>query len=201
MIRYFCIFCLIALNAFSNYQGIESMKDDFSNIQILIDQKEIRSKIIEIAQTIDSDYKDKEIVILMIMKGAFIFTSDLIREIKTPFCVETISCSSYGQKGKHRGELTVKGLENLDLKSKHVLIVDDIFDSGNTLSTVTKEVEKQSPSSIKSLVLLVKKSPNRIKNFIFPNYYLFEIEDKFVIGYGLDYKEYFRGLKGIYFIQ
>lgn len=177
------------------------MEPDFSNIEVLIDQKEIKSKIIQLSQRIDLDYKDEEIVILMILKGAFVFVSDLIREIKTPFSIETINCSSYSQRGKKRGELTVSGLENLDLKSKNVLIIDDIFDSGNTISTVIKEVSKQNPLSIKSGVLLVKKTQKKIKNVIYPDYYLFEIEDKFVVGYGLDYKEYFRGLKGIYFIQ
>lgn len=202
MIRYFfCIFCLIAINSQAKYQGLECMKTELSNVELMIGQKEIKSKIIEIAQTIDEDYKDKEIFIVMLMKGAFIFTSDLIREIKTPFSLGTVSCSSYGEKGTKRGELKIEGLKNLDLHSRHVLIVDDIFDSGNTLDKVTKEVLKLSPSSVKSVVLLVKKTPNRLKDVSLPTYSLFEIEDKFVVGYGLDYKEYFRGLKGIYFVE
>lgn len=174
------------------------MEPNFSNIKLLIDSQDIKAKIIQISQKIDFDYKDKEIVIVMILKGSFIFTADLIREIKTPFSIETITCSSYGKKGTKRGSLTVKGLENLDLKYKNVLIIDDIFDSGATISAVSQEIQKQNPATIKSLVMLVKKTKNRIKNSIFPDYYLFEVEDKFVIGYGLDYKEYFRGLKGIY---
>lgn len=177
------------------------MEENFSDIELLIDQNDIKSKIITLSQKIDLDYKDKEIVILMILKGAFVFTSDLIREIKTPFSLETITCSSYGMKGKERGELIIHGLENLDLKSKNVLIIDDIFDSGKTISSVTKKVSKLNPASIKTLVLLVKKTKKTLKKSIFPDYYLFEIEDKFVVGYGLDYKEYFRGLKGIYTIR
>jgi hypoxanthine phosphoribosyltransferase len=132
------------------------------------------------------------------MKGSFIFTSDFVREIKTPFSIQAVTCSSYGQRGKKRGELTIKGLEDLDLRSKHVLIIDDICDSGKTFEAIKKEVEKQKPSSVKGLVMLLKKNPKRIKEASLPDYYLFEIEDKFVVGYGLDYKEYFRGLKGIY---
>jgi hypoxanthine phosphoribosyltransferase len=177
------------------------METDFSNIELLIDQKDIKIKIIELAQKIDADYKDQEIIILMILKGSFVFTADFIREIKTAFSIETLKCSSYGQKGTHRGKLTIQGLENLDLKSKNVLIIDDIFDSGHTLTKVISEVTKQSPKSVKSLVLLVKKMSQKLKNIKNPDYFLFEIEDKFVIGYGLDYKEYFRGLKGIYSIH
>ena len=202
MIRYlFYIVFFIVFNTYAKSQGLESMEAESSNIELMINQNDIKSKIIEIAQIIDQDYKYEEIVIIMIMKGAFILTSDLVREIKSPFSIEAITCSSYGQNGSKRGSLKIKGIEDLDLKSKNVLIVDDIFDSGNTLSNVVKEVLKQNPKSVKSLVLLMKKTPNRIKDVILPSYYLFEIEDKFVIGYGLDYKEYFRGLKGIYFIQ
>lgn len=202
MMKYMLVFfCLSAHFVFAKSQGIEAMKKDTSNIELLIDQKDIKSKIIEQAQKIDEDYKDEEIVILMIMKGSFVFASDFIRELKTLFTLESISCSSYGQKGTRRGKLTVQGLEKLDLKSKNVLIIDDIFDSGNTLSTVKREILKKHPKTVKSLVLLLKKTPRRLKDAILPDYYVFEIEDKFVIGYGLDYKEYLRNLKGIYFIQ
>jgi len=198
--KVFCLFFFIAVNVYSANQGIEFMKTDISNIELLISHKDIKSKIIEMAQVIDRDYKDEGIVILMIMKGSFIFTADLIRELKTPFCLEAITCSSYGQKGKQRGELMIRGWEKIDLKSKNVLIIDDVYDSGNTMTTVIKEISKQNPKSIKSMVALVKKSP-RVQDFIFPNYYLFEIENEFVVGYGLDYKEYFRGLKGLYIIK
>ena len=159
------------------------------------------SKIVQLAEIVDQDYKDQEIVFLMIMKGAFIFTSDLIREIKTPFSVEAVKCSSYGLRGKQRGELTIQGLEKLNLKDKNVIVVDDIFDSGKTLTSVMDFVEKQNPKSVKSLIMLVKDTPRRLKDVKLPDYSLFQIEDKFVVGYGLDYKEYFRGLKGIYSIE
>jgi len=186
---------------FIKTEGKVDMDIDFSNLELMISQEDIKSKIVQLAQTIDDDYKDKEIVFLMIMKGAFIFTSDLVREIKTPFSIETIKCSSYGLRGKERGELTIQGLEKLDLQSKHVIVVDDIYDSGKTLSSVMKEVKKQNPASLKSLILLVKNTERRLENIDLPDFSLFEIEDKFVVGYGLDYKEYFRGLKGIYSVE
>jgi hypoxanthine phosphoribosyltransferase len=198
---FLCISLFMMIISLSKTIG-QTMDLDFTNLELMISQDQIRSKIIEIAERIDEDYKDNEIVFLMIMKGAFIFTSDLIREIKTPFSIETIKCSSYGLKGKKRGNLTIHGLEKLDLKNKHVIVVDDIFDSGATLNTVMDIVEKEKqPASLKSLILLLKNTDKRLKGYVLPHYYLFEIEDKFVVGYGLDYKEYFRGLKGVYTIE
>lgn len=199
--KIFCILSMLMISFFIKTEGNEKMDIDFSNLELMISQDEIKSKIVQLSQSIDEQYKDKEIVFLMIMKGAFIFTSDLVREIKTPFSIESIKCSSYGLKGKERGNLTIEGIEKLDLTSKHVIVVDDIFDSGKTLSSVMKIVEKQNPASLKSLILLVKNTERRLKDVDLPDFSLFEIEDRFVVGYGLDYKEYFRGLKGIYSVE
>ncbi len=195
------IICMTSLFANINMQGLDETDPDFSNLNLLISPEDINSKIIQTAYKIDEDYFGKEIVIIMIMKGSFVFVSDLIREIKTPFSVETINASSYGKKGSKRGKLKIEGLDKLNLKGKHVLLIDDIFDSGNTLNSVSKKIEEKNPASVKTVIMLLKKTPNRLENATLPNYYLFEIEDDFVIGYGLDYKEYFRGLKGIYFVR
>ncbi|NGX63851.1 MAG: Hypoxanthine phosphoribosyltransferase [Candidatus Anoxychlamydiales bacterium] len=199
--KIFCILSILMVCFFIKTEGYENMDLDFSNLELMISQEDIKSKIVQLAEIVDQDYKDQEIVFLMIMKGAFIFTSDLIREIKTPFSVEAVKCSSYGLRGKQRGELTIQGLEKLNLKDKNVIVVDDIFDSGKTLTSVMDFVEKQNPKSVKSLIMLVKDTPRRLKDVKLPDYSLFQIEDKFVVGYGLDYKEYFRGLKGIYSIE
>ncbi|MFA6119213.1 MAG: hypoxanthine phosphoribosyltransferase [Parachlamydiales bacterium] len=177
------------------------MKEVFSKFKLIISQEEIKSKIFQIAQKLDEEYNNKEITIIMILKGSFIFVSDLVREMKTPFNIEAISCSSYGSKGTKRGELSIQGLNELDIKSKHVLLIDDIFDSGNTTTAVMNEINKKNPASLKTLVLLFKKTSKKLKNIVLPDLFLFEVEDKFVVGYGLDYKEYFRGLKGIYSIE
>ena len=190
----------MTVSIFAKSQGPD-MEIDFSNLELMISQDEIKSKIVQLSELIDQEYKNEEIVLLMIMKGSFIFTSDLIREIKTPCAIEFVKCSSYGKRGKERGKLTIEGLDKLDIKSKHVIVVDDIFDSGATLSSVMREVEKMEPKSLKSLIMLLKKTPKRLPNIDLPDYTLFEIEDKFVVGYGLDYKEYFRGLKGVYSIE
>jgi hypoxanthine phosphoribosyltransferase len=175
--------------------------EKLSNLKILISQKEIAKKVREIANKIDIDYSKKEIVILMILKGSICFVSDFIRELKTPFILENIQCHSYGKRGTKRGKLKIVGLEKLEIKNKHVIVVDDIFDSGNTMTQTIKALKKKKPKSIKSLVLLLKKTTERKKEILPPDYHLFVVKDTFVVGYGLDYKEYYRGYKNICYVE
>ena len=132
----------------------------------------------------------------MTLKGAICISADLIRHLKVPVQIEFIKASSYGQNGTERGALTIQGVEKLDLTSKNILVVDDIFDTGHTMSGIIAQLQERNPKSLKSLVLLQKKVPRQIAYL--PDYSLFEIENRFVIGYGLDYKEYYRELPGIY---
>ncbi len=167
--------------------------------QLLISQDEIKQRIEEIAPIIDAEYAGDELVIVMVMKGAFCVTADLIRLLKTPCTLEYIQASSYGLGGTKKGELKIVGLENLNLTSKNVLLIDDICDSGNTLTELIVKLQQKRPKSLKTLVLLTKNVPrDPVYN---PDYTLFEIENLFVIGYGLDYKEYYRGLPGIYLYE
>ncbi len=167
-----------------------------SSLELLIAEEEIRQKIAAVARKLDAFYAGEELTIVMVMKGAFCFTADLIREMKTPFTIETIRASSYGNRGSERGELSIDGMEALDLTSKHVLLVDDIYDSGKTLSLIVSKFEEQGPKTLRTLVLLSKKV-QKLTTYI-PDEILFEIENTFVVGYGLDYKEHYRGLRGIY---
>ncbi|MBN2479520.1 MAG: hypothetical protein JXA94_04760 [Parachlamydiales bacterium] len=177
------------------------MKPDFSNLELLISKEEIKSKIIQMSFKIDEMYKNKEIVILAVLKGSIIFVSDLIREIKTPFSIEFIKASSHGQKGTKKVPVKIHEINKLNIQDKHVLIIDDIFDSGETLNALTEKIYESGPASLKTLCLLFKKNVKRKKQINPPDLYLFEIENQFVIGYGLDHKEYFRGLKGIYSLK
>lgn len=167
-------------------------------LDLLISMDEIQDKIAKVVVQLESDYKDQEIVVVMIMKGAICLVADLIRAISLPCVVESIQASSYGAHGKTRGNLQIKGIESLDLFSKNVLLVDDIFDSGNTLFQVHQALAEKKPKSLKSLVLLSKNVSDLEYQ---PDYILFSIENRFVVGYGLDYKEYYRGLKGIYLFK
>ncbi len=166
------------------------------NLKLLISRKEILSKIKKISKELNKEYKKKEIVLVMIMKSSLRFVSDLICHLKEPLIIEYIGCSSFKKNSLDRKKLLISNLKNLKLQDKHVLLVDDIFDTGVTLSRVAEEISKKRPSSLKTLVLLYKKSKKETK--FQPDKYLFEVEDKFVLGYGLDYKENYRGLKHIY---
>ncbi|MBI5346025.1 MAG: hypoxanthine phosphoribosyltransferase [Chlamydiae bacterium] len=166
------------------------------NLKVLVSEEEIHNKIIEMAKKLDLDYAGKEITFVMILKGAICVTADLIRELKIPNTIDSIRCSSY-REGEKKGALTILGVEKLDIKDKHVIVIDDIFDTGATMNGVINILKQKNPASIKSLVLLLKKNPRREKEAGLPDYSMFEIEDKFVVGYGLDYDEYYRGLKTI----
>lgn len=164
-------------------------------MDILISSEEIASKIKESAQLINEDYKDKNLTIVMIMKGAICVTSDLMRELKIPLKLECIRASSYGYNGMQAGNLTISSLDCLEIEGRDLLVVDDIFETGNTMLKVCKQLETLRPSSIRTLVLLVKDIKRKVEYR--PDYVLFDIPDRFVIGYGLDYKELFRGLPHI----
>jgi len=164
-------------------------------VRVLINQDQIHQKIKEVARQIERDYQGKNLVVVTVLKGAILLTADLIREIDLPLTLETIQCSSYGAGGARRSELKIFGLDRLDIKDKDVLIVDDIFDTGHTMAGLYKAFADLYPSSIKNCVLLKKMVPH--ETTIRPDYALFEIENLFVVGYGLDYKERYRGFPSV----
>lgn len=168
------------------------------NLKPLISKEQIAQKVKEAALQIERDYKGLDLVIVMVMKGAICLVADLIRELPLPLDIEYVQCSSYGARGTTRGELEVIGLDRIKIHNRDILIVDDIFDSGQTLDSLIQSFQTKQPRSIKSLVLLHKKvaraSPLR------PDYVLFDIENLFVVGYGLDYKERYRGLGGVFIL-
>jgi hypoxanthine phosphoribosyltransferase len=166
------------------------------NLELLIAPEEIAGKLKEVAAKIDIDYQGEELTVIVVMKGALCVSADLIRYLNVPSKIEYLKASSYGQRGISRGELKITGLDAIDLEGKHVLVVDDIFDSGHTMSGLISHLQDKNPKSLKSLVLLAKNIPRTVEYR--PDYTLFSIENRFVVGYGLDYKEYYRGLPGIY---
>ena len=132
----------------------------------------------------------------MLMKGAICVTADLIRNIEIPFKLDYVKASSYGANGTRSGELRIEGLDNLDIEGRDVLLVDDILETGKTILGVSEKLQKKNPRSLKTFLLVVKNIPR--KTACRPDYVLFDIEDRFVVGYGLDYKEFYRGLPHIY---
>lgn len=167
-----------------------------TNMELLISSEEIQTRIAEVAKSINEEYKDKNLTVLMIMKGAVCVTSDLIQNLDVPFTLEYLKASSYGENGMTSGELRTIGLEALEIEGRDVLIIDDIFDTGKTMCKIIDQVKTKNPKSVKTFVLLVKDVPRQMTYR--PDYVVFDIQNRFVIGYGLDYKELYRGLPGIY---
>ena len=166
--------------------------------RILITEDELRQKVKELGEQITKDYEGKPLLLVGILKGSVVFMADLMREIKTDCKIDFMSVSSYGSGTVTSGEVQIildlrKPIQNYDL-----LIVEDILDSGVTLSYLRQLLSARGPKSIKICTLLDK--PDRRKRDIKPDYCGFSIPDEFVIGYGLDVDEKYRNLPyvGIY---
>lgn len=161
-------------------------------VQVLISKEEIAKRVKELGEQISNDFCDKDLIVVGILKGAVIFMSDLIREIGIPLEVDFMATSSYGQSTKTSG--VVQLLKDLDtpIEGRDVLIVEDIIDSGLTLSYLSQLLQSRKPASIKTAVLLDK--PDRRQTDFVPDYVGFSIPDQFVIGYGLDFNHKYREL-------
>lgn len=155
--------------------------------RIIVTEEEIKEKVAELGATITRDYQGKNLFVICILKGASIFMADLIRQIKVPLEIDFMSLSSYGQSSKTSG--VVRMLRDLDqeIVDKDVLVVEDIIDTGLTLSYLRDNLMARKPRSLKFCTFLDK--PSRRKVEFKPDYSGIEIEDYFVVGYGLDYQE------------
>ena len=160
--------------------------------KVLVTRDEIAKAVKELGARITRDYAGKEPVLIGILKGAVVFYSDLIREIDLPLTTEFMAISSYGSATKSSGVVQVLKDLNRDITGKDVMIVEDIVDSGMTLSYLKKYLADRGASSIKIVTLLDKPARRRVE--LTADYFCFTIPDEFVVGYGLDYAEEYRNL-------
>jgi hypoxanthine phosphoribosyltransferase len=160
--------------------------------KVLVTAEEIRIRTAEMAEAIDADYADREPLLVGVLKGAAIFMSDLARAVSRPSTMEFMAVSSYGSSTTSSG--VVRILKDLDrsIDGAHVLIVEDIIDSGLTLSWLLKNLHSRNPASVEIIALLRK--PDAVKVHVPVKYIGFEIPNEFVVGYGLDYAERYRDL-------
>jgi len=163
-----------------------------TNIKVLISKEQISNRIQELATHISADYAGKEITVICILKGSFVFVADLIREIKVPVSCEFMSVSSYGDAKTSSGEVKMNLDLSLPLDGKHILIMEDIVDSGLTLEFIKDLLSVRNPASIRCCSLLQK--PDALKVDIEVDYHGFKIGNEFVVGYGLDYAQRYREL-------
>ena len=156
--------------------------------EVLISRVEISHRVQELGRQISMDYKGRELHLVGVLNGAFIFLADLVRQLNIPCQVCFLQASSYKEQKVSSGEVTL--MHNLDLSGKHVLVVEDIFDSGLTLRSILEDLQVQQPLSIDICALLSKIIPDKLPVKV--KYIGFEIEDRFVVGYGLDFAEKYR---------
>ena len=168
----------------------DNMKEDV--LRVLLSEDEIREKVRELGGKITADYKNSNLMLVTVLKGAVVFLADLMRQIDVPAEIDFMVVYSYGSGVKSSG--VVKIVKDLDvpLAGKDILIVEDILDSGLTLSYIKELLESRGPRSIRIATLLDK--PSRRKVDLQADYIGFSVPDEFVIGYGLDYDEKYRNL-------
>ena len=160
--------------------------------EILIPEADVQAKVRELGDKISSDYAGRDLVLISVLRGGFIFLADLCRAITLPVTIDLMAVSSYGPGARPSG--VVKILKDLDesIASREVLVIEDIIDTGLTLSYLLRNLEPRAPASLKVCVLLDKPA-RRIADLPIA-YRGFEVPDKFVVGYGLDYRQMYRNL-------
>lgn len=168
-------------------------------LNVLYSRKEIAAKVKLLAQEISRDYKDKNPLVISILKGSFIFMADLIRQLDFPLEVEFVRFSSYGKGTQSSGEVKIiQGLA-CEVENRHVLVVEDIVDSGLTVKFLTDMLKEKKAASVKVCALTSK--PSRRTVSVDVDYFGFDVPDKFVVGYGLDFNQKFRNLPDICILE
>ena len=160
--------------------------------EVLFSEEQLKNRVREIAQQITADYQGKEIMLISVLRGSFVFMADLCRAIDLPCTLDFMAVSSYGNGTKSSGQVQITKDLSEDISDRHIIVVEDILDSGNTLSYLLKILENRHPASIRLCTLLDK--PDRRVKPVEVHYSGFTIPDAFVVGYGLDYAEKYRNL-------
>ena len=172
-------------------QGIRNLEDDID--RVLIEEQVLQGRIAELAAEIEADYQDVEVLLLIcVLKGAFVFLADLSRAIKRPHQLDFMGISSYGTNTKSSGAVQILLDLKQDISGQHLLIVEDIIDSGRTLDYMRRNLLARSPASLRIVTLLDK--PERREVDVPVDYIGFDIPNEFVVGYGLDFAEIYRNL-------
>lgn len=161
--------------------------------EILLTEQQIKDRIAEMGEELTRDYADKNPVIVGVLKGVVVFYADMVRQIKVPCQLDFMTVSSY--RGTNTtGKVEVKSDISADIKGRHVLILEDIYDTGNSLSFTYQHLMEKEPASIRICTLLDKPERRNPNVTLQPEYVGFTIPDAFVVGYGLDYNESYRNL-------
>ena len=164
--------------------------------KILYSREDIHNRVKELAAIISEKYKEKDLVVISLLRGSFIFTSDLIRELSIPVEVDFMTTASYGHGETSTGNVEIVHDIRTSIEGRDVLIVDDIMDSGFTIEKVKKKLEEGNPNAVEVCVMLDK--PSRRKVNLEPQFVGFSIADVFIVGYGLNYGDHYRNIPYIF---
>jgi hypoxanthine phosphoribosyltransferase len=162
-------------------------------------RQEIEARVTELALRISEDYQDKPVILIGVLKGAFIFLSDLARSLKIPAQIDFIGASSYGSSTSSSGSIHITKKIGIDIKDRHILIVEDIVDTGLTLSHLIHYFQSFNPASVEYCALIDKQE--RRESQLGNGYICFSVTEGFLVGYGLDYDEQYRNLPAIYHLK
>ncbi len=165
----------------------------------VLTQKEIANRVAEVADAISTDYRDRDLILIGILKGAFVFLADLIRHISIPVKVDFMCASSYGRSTSSSGRVKIIKDVDLDLKNKDVVIVEDIVDTGITLTHLVAHLKSSGAASVRICALIDKQE--RRQTEIVADYACHSVEKGFLVGYGLDYAEFHRNLPEVYHLK
>ena len=160
--------------------------------EVLVSEEKLHERVVELGREIASDYEGRDLLLIGVLKGAVFFMADLMRELPLPCEVDFMAISSYGSATDSSGVVRILKDLDINIEECHVLIFDDIIDSGLTLSYLMRNFRSRAPASLEVCALLVKESAQKVRKSV--RYVGFEIPDRFVIGYGLDFAERFRNL-------
>jgi hypoxanthine phosphoribosyltransferase len=166
------------------------MKGDLE--RVLFDEPAIHRRLDDVAAQISNDYRERDLTVIAVLHGSLMFVADLLRRIPLPLKLDCLSAASYHGEAQSYGNVVFKQINVPDVAGRDVLILDDILDSGHTLAAIRETLETAKPNSIRICVLLSKKKQRARE--VDTDYVGFEIEDEFVVGYGLDFRERYRNL-------
>ena len=184
---------------FKKEDGEKILVHDEEKIKVLIDEPTLKKKVKELGKKLTADYEGKSPVLVSILRGSFIFVADICRELKIPVTFDFMAVSSYGNSRVSSGIVRITKDLECSIEGKEVIIIEDIVDSGRTLNYLIKNLMARNPKSIEVCALLDKNVPRKMENSV--KYKGFDIPNKFVVGYGLDFGEKYRNLPFIGYIE
>jgi hypoxanthine phosphoribosyltransferase len=165
-------------------------------LEPIISDRRIGARVAALARRIDSDYRGKPLGLVVVLKGAFVFAADLARRLTIPFTIDFVAAASYGAASRSSGKVALTGLDRLEIADRHVLVVEDILDTGRTSEAILAALRARGPLSLALSALLRKPAAAGLDLPV--RSIGFDIADEFVVGYGMDYAERYRNLPGIH---